>query len=159
MNSEATTQPPPIFVYGTLLPGQPNDYIWQDCAQAVERAFATGCCLYDFGSYPVMIEGGRGRVVGQLIYLNRACYSQTIQNLDFLEGFDPQHPGDSNFRRVMLKVTRPNGEKVAAWAYIGKREHMKNLPLIEHGDWAKFFAGKDNKIAGYWREFRTGLDD
>lgn len=30
MNSEATMQPLPIFVYGMRMIGRPNDYMWQE---------------------------------------------------------------------------------------------------------------------------------
>jgi gamma-glutamylcyclotransferase (GGCT)/AIG2-like uncharacterized protein YtfP len=146
MISEATTQLLPIFVYGTLMPGQPNDYLWQGCSQSVEGAYISGCYLYDFGYYPVMIKGGGGRVVGQLIHLKKECYSQTIQVLDCLEGYDSQHPTDSNFQRVRSEVSRPNGENLEAWAYFGVLKNINNSPLIENGDWAKHIAERENKL-------------
>lgn len=159
MSSEATTQFLPIFVYGTLMVGQPNDYMWQGCSQSVDYAYITGCYLFDFGYYPVMLKGGGGRVVGQIIHLKKECYSQTIQNLDFLEGYDPRHPADSNFQRVRVEVSRLNGDNLEAWAYFGVGKNINNFPLIENGDWAKYISGRENKITGWWKETRTGLDD
>lgn len=159
MNSEATTQPLPIFVYGTLMIGQPNDYMWQDCVQSIESASINDCRLYDFGYYPVMIRKEGGRVVGQLVRLEKECYSQIIQNLDFLEGFDYKHPDKSNFQRLRVQVSTHKGERIEAWTYVGVGRHVQNLPLIEDGDWVKHIAGKFETITGWWKEVSTVLDD
>ena len=159
MDSEATGQTLPIFVYGTLMIGQPNDYVWQECIESFESAIINDFRIFDFGYYPVMAEEEGGKVLGQLVRLEGTCYSRTIQNLDFLEGFNPKHPHQSNFRRIRVFVSTDKGENIEAWAYIGWKSTVRKLPLIEHGDWGRHAAEKDETIADWWAEIKTVLDD
>ena len=159
MNSDATTQPLPIFVYGTLMIGQPNDYIWQETVHSFEVAFITDYCLYDFGYFPMMLEKPGRKVVGQLVRLEKDRFSQIIQNLDFLEGFDPDHPQESDFRRVQLQASSPTGGKIVAWTYLGNETRVQKLPVVRCGDWAKHVAERDEFIADLWQEISTVLDD
>jgi len=159
MSSDATTQPLPIFVYGTLMIGQPNDYMWQETVRSFEAAFIIDHCLYDLGYFPMMIENPGRKVVGQLVRLEKHRFSQIIQNLDFLEGFDPDHPQGSDFRRVQLQASSPTGDKIVAWTYVGNETRVQTLPVVQCGDWAKHVAERDEFIAELWQEIRTVLDD
>jgi gamma-glutamylcyclotransferase (GGCT)/AIG2-like uncharacterized protein YtfP len=159
MNSQATTQPLPFFVYGTLMIGQPNETKWQDCVQRFEKASIDNCRLFDVGHYPMMLIGKGGKVFGQLVRLRNECYSHILQELDFLEGFDPNHPKDSNFLRVRAQIKTHAGEKLEAWTYVGVETTARNLPLIEHGDWAKHVAGANEIISIWWKEVNSVWDD
>ncbi|MFL7838311.1 MAG: gamma-glutamylcyclotransferase family protein [Candidatus Promineifilaceae bacterium] len=159
MNSQATTQPLPFFVYGTLMIGQPNDYKWRDCIQSFESAFIKDCRLFDFGYYPIMTNGDGGSVVGQIINLKKECYIQILQDLDFLEGFDPDHPENSNFLRIRARVVTTAGGELEAWTYVGKGSKVQNLLPIESGDWAKHMTEKSEMITTWWKEITIVWDD
>jgi gamma-glutamylcyclotransferase (GGCT)/AIG2-like uncharacterized protein YtfP len=159
MNSEATNQQRPFFVYGTLMIGQPNAPRWRDCIQSVHSAHVDDYRLFDFGYYPVMIQEEGSKVFGQLVSLKRDCYDQILKDLDFLESFDPNHPDSSNYLRVKALIETSEGERLEAWTYIGVETHVQKLPPIDHGDWAKHIAGKDGTIATWWNEMTTVWDD
>lgn len=57
----------PFFVYGTLIPGQPNDHLWQGAIGSLEAAVFDNGRLYDMGFYPMLVEGRAGMVKGKLI--------------------------------------------------------------------------------------------
>ena len=159
MYSDATTQPLPIFVYGTLLKGQPNDHIWQNSVHSFEAALADNCCLYDFGYYPVMVEKPGCRVIGQLVRLEKDHFLQIIRSLDSLEGFDPDFPHKSCFRRVRMQVSTLAGDKIVAWAYVGDAAQVQSLPLVECGDWAKHVAERDAHILAWRADIRAKIQD
>ena len=54
MNRHAPEQLP-FFVYGTLLPGQPNDDLWGDGIAQVETAVLDDSHIYDMGYYPMLV--------------------------------------------------------------------------------------------------------
>jgi gamma-glutamylcyclotransferase (GGCT)/AIG2-like uncharacterized protein YtfP len=155
MNSQATVQTLPIFVYGTLMIGQPNDIYWQNCVKSFERAHINDCRLFDVGYYPMMIKGEGGDVFGQLVHLENKCYSQILQDLDFLEGYDSDHPEDSNYLRIRVQVVSNGEDELEAWTYVGVESKVQNLTLIEHGDWAKHIAEKAGIIADWWKGIPT----
>jgi gamma-glutamylcyclotransferase (GGCT)/AIG2-like uncharacterized protein YtfP len=142
MNSQATVQPLPIFVYGTLMIGQPNDYIWEDSIDRVEDAYFDNGCLYDLGYYPVMTEEPHYRIKGQLIHVKQDKFAIIIARLDALEGFDPESPLESVFMRICSAVTSLNAEILDAWTYVGHSEHLQGLPVIEQGDWVAYTTGR-----------------
>ena len=107
MNSDATTQTLLIFIYRTLMIGQPNDFIWQDSIHRIAAAFITNCCLYDLGYYPMMITKPGRKVVGRLVRLVKDQFSQVIQKLEHLEGHTPDLPKEADFRRVKCKFQLP----------------------------------------------------
>ncbi len=59
MNSYAP-EPLPFFVYGTLLPGQPNDELWADSIIKIEAAFLDNSHIYDMGYYPMLVAQSGG---------------------------------------------------------------------------------------------------
>jgi hypothetical protein len=79
--------------------------------------------------------------------------------LDILEGFDPDHPQGSEFRRVQLQVSSPTGGEIVAWTYVGNETRVQTLPVVQCGDWAKHVVEKDEFIADLWQEISTLLDD
>ncbi len=144
MDSEATGKPLPIFVYGTLLPGQPNAFIWRDSIRDVEQAQIDDCCLYDLRQYPAMVNREGYTVHGRLVWVAEERFSHMIEDLDFFEGFDPQRLQESNFRRVKVQVSTHDGQLVKAWTYMGCEQHVQGCPIIESGDWANHVAIEDS---------------
>jgi gamma-glutamylcyclotransferase (GGCT)/AIG2-like uncharacterized protein YtfP len=94
----------PFFVYGTLLPDQPNFCVWGEDIAHMEPATFYGGRLYDMGFYPMLIAAEADTAVhGQLITPHPAQYEAVCQRLDELEGYDPDQPESSDYQRSRLK--------------------------------------------------------
>lgn len=118
----------PLFVYGTLMTGQPAfDLI----ARAVERsaqARLPGLALYDVGRYPLAAPG-EGTVYGEIHWLRPVGYVALLKELELYEG--------PEYRRVRQMVyTDEAGEApIEVWVFIGERAYASRLLRISTGDW------------------------
>lgn len=138
----------PFFVYGTLLPGQSNAYLWADSVIKSEGATLTGCLLFDMGSFPMLVETGDGAVVGVVQTVAEADYEAVLARLDHLEDYDPKQPDDAWYRRIVREVVVQNasaesgrtGCSLRAWVYIGHQDAVRGLQPIPGGDWAAYAA-------------------
>ncbi|MEU8704859.1 gamma-glutamylcyclotransferase family protein [Streptomyces sp. NPDC048565] len=84
---------PPFFVYGTLLPGEPNhDRFLRGRTQEERPALLPGALLYEGPGYPYAIEG-HGTVRGALVTAAPGAYAELLAMLDGLEQYlGPDHP-------------------------------------------------------------------
>ena len=151
----------PFFVYGTLIPGQPNDYLWQEAIYSMEAAFFRNGKLYDMGFYPMLVEGDTGTVKGRLITVAHGGYQQILKRIDALEGYQPQRPGASAYKRLKREVSIANGQRVQAWTYVGRSRVARRGTLISGGDWVAYAARRNKEISGWWTTVTTvsGLHD
>lgn len=140
----------PIFVYGTLLPGQPNAYLWARAVLSQEPAVLENGRLYDMGFYPMLVETPGERVKGVALTLNPASYAAVLANLDELEGYNPQNPAQSAYRRECREVVLENGRRLHAWVYVGQPHHINGQMPVAGGDWAAYAAVKSREIADWW---------
>jgi gamma-glutamylaminecyclotransferase len=113
----------PIFVYGTLRPGQPNHRLlgrseWLGTFRTTPRF-----TLADLGAFPAMIDGGDTSVIGDLFAVDR----ETLRALDYLEG----HP--RFYRRQAIPLE--NGQM--AQAYLLPADQATGRPRIAGGDWVE----------------------
>lgn len=137
----------PFFVYGTLLPGEPNHDLFLRGRTAGERpAVLPRALLYDGPGYPYAIEG-HGRVHGTLLVAAPGIYGELLGLLDHLEEFlGPGHPRNL-YERVVREVELPAqgasdaGESVRAWVYLAAAAVTRSLRtggvLIPEGRWAR----------------------
>lgn len=97
----------PFFVYGTLLPGEPNhDLFLRDRAIAEQPALLPGALLYEGPGYPYAIEG-HGTVRGTLVTAAPAVYAELLVLLDRLEEYaGPGHP-----RNLYERVARRSASR------------------------------------------------
>ncbi|MFE1483560.1 gamma-glutamylcyclotransferase family protein [Streptomyces griseus] len=143
----------PFFVYGTLLPGEPNHDLFLRGRTAGERpAVLPRALLYDGPGYPYAIEG-HGRVHGTLLVAAPGVYGELLGLLDHLEEFlGPGHPRNL-YERVAREVELPGeagvagvadagdgaGESVRAWVYLAAAAVTRSLRtggvLIPGGRW------------------------
>lgn len=140
----------PFFVYGTLLPGEPNHDLFLRGRTAGERpAVLPRALLYDGPGYPYAIEG-HGRVHGTLLVAAPGVYGELLGLLDHLEEFlGPGHPRNL-YERVVREVELPGeagapgpgdgaGESVRAWVYLAAAAVTRSLRtggvLIPEGRW------------------------
>lgn len=114
----ATTR---VFVYGSLLSGEPNHRVLASARRIGEARTAPGFALHDLGAYPAMIEGGAHAVAGEVYEVD----AKTLARLDILEG----HP--RYYRRAA--ITLADGS--SAETYLLTPAQVEGRPLIASGNW------------------------
>lgn len=149
----------PFFVYGTLILGQPNDYLWGDHVEQTLPAMLDQVELYAFPSFPMMIKADalNAQVVGQLIWVDSKAYQKTTRQIDMLENYNPADHDNSPYQRVVRTVTTMNGAEVKAWTYLGQPELIIGLPRIFSGDWVSHVEAGVGFASNYqwWRNRST----
>ena len=142
MTSDATV----VFVYGTLRPGQPNHGLLARDIDSSISAHGHGLRLYAAAhhGYPYATTGHPDDLVaGDLITLRPDRAFAGVRRLDYLEGFDPDHPDRGHYLRrrrtfVNDQPSRfgPAGTTTDAWIYLaGPRTSLRFLQSIPTGDW------------------------
>jgi gamma-glutamylcyclotransferase (GGCT)/AIG2-like uncharacterized protein YtfP len=144
-----------FFVYGTLLPGQPNYGLWRGRIESEQEATFANGRLYDMGYYPMLVEGEVGRVQGLLITVRPQEYEAVVMELDALEGYDPGQPDACAYCRVERSVTLIDGRSVSAWVYLGHSRYVSELTPVTGGDWARYVADKMDQITAWWQDMTT----
>ena len=143
--SKQNKQQLPFFVYGTLLPDQPNAFLWQGLETSAEQAWFGNGRLYDLGGYPMLVETGANPVKGQIITIASDFYESVMARLDFLEGYDSFRPELAGYRRVIREVMIENGRATAAWVYVGQLELVNGRVAVPDGDWTTYILYKNQK--------------
>lgn len=146
----------PFFVYGTLLPNQPNHYLLKNEIEHLEPAHLPQCTLYDMGHYPMLIEGGDSPVFGMLVTIAPSAMECVLSRLDALEGFNPQNPTDCAYQRQLRQVVLQNGRfSKPAWVYLGQMSYINRQPVIKSGDWVDYMKKNENSISTWWETITT----
>lgn len=129
----------PVFVYGTLRPGQGN-YQWALAGQTVSEvpASVAGLALYDGPGFPyaVLSDAPEDRVLGDVITIRDDAYDEVLARLDGLEGYRPG--GGGLYDRVHVTAVTGTGA-VEAWTYTVPPRRLTTV-LSQHariasGDW------------------------
>lgn len=144
----------PFFVYGTLLPGQPNFELWQDAILAMKPARFVGAALYDLDWYPMLVELPGNQVTGLLITVEPALYSDVLAQLDFLEGHDPDDPTAGEYQRQLRIVTLSGGSHSVAWVYVGRLEPVNGRPRLDT-NWIDHARRQQPQLAAWWQAVET----
>jgi gamma-glutamylcyclotransferase (GGCT)/AIG2-like uncharacterized protein YtfP len=130
----------PIFVYGTLLPGEVNhDLFLRGRTRTEEPGRLNGAVLYDGPGYPYAVQERGGVVYGELVTALPEEYEELLVALDRLEDYAPGDPRNL-YERVERDVIRDAaGTAVRAWVYVAAPTVAARLrargKLIESGDW------------------------
>ena len=112
-----------IFVYGSLLRGQPAHVRLGDSRLLAAAVTLPAYRLIDLGAYPGLVGGGEGAVMGEVY----AVSLRRLAELDRYEG----HP--EAFRRGPVALAAPfEGGAVEAWFYRGPMS--AGLPFVG-GNW------------------------
>ena len=143
----------PFFVYGTLLPSQPNYALWQAAIISQEPAMFSGGRLYDMGYYPMLIptEQEEDVVKGMVITVDPANYATVLQKLDNLEGYNPKQPNESAYQRQQVAVLLDNGRFQTSWIYIGAPQFVQGKSVVPDGDWATYAANNQSVLDAWWQ--------
>ncbi|MFJ4837288.1 gamma-glutamylcyclotransferase family protein [Streptomyces sp. NPDC088746] len=156
-----TGVPLPFFVYGTLLPGEPNhDRFLRGRTRGERPAVLPGALLYEGPGYPYAIDG-HGTVHGALVTAAPGAYAGLLGLLDELEQYlGPDHPRNLYERVVRRAVPTPlpdapvaavpgsagpgsagpvSAEPVRAWVYLAATAVARSLRTggtpVPGGDW------------------------
>jgi gamma-glutamylcyclotransferase (GGCT)/AIG2-like uncharacterized protein YtfP len=125
----------PLFVYGTLLPGERN-YSWflAGRTETETQARARGeLWLVESEDYPYLVPG-EGEVHGCLVTIQKTEFTRIIQAIDRLEDYDPRQPRQSLYLRRLIQVVNHTVE-TRAWAYVWNRRERPGFRL-ESGDFS-----------------------
>ena len=120
-----------VFVYGTLLAGEPNHRLLTGARLVAEARTKPAFELRDLGAFPGLVRGGEHAVAGEVYEVDEA----TLAALDRLEG----HPRFYERRTVRLE----DGDEVAA--YVLPIEQAHGRPRIPSGDWMESNPRKENR--------------
>jgi gamma-glutamylaminecyclotransferase len=110
-----------IFVYGTLLVGEPNHRLLTGAQLICDARTPPRFTLHDLGPYPAMVRGGKHAVPGELYEVGEAMLAE----LDRLE----RHPRWYRRTRMILDDGRP------VQTYLMTREQVARYPVIASGSW------------------------
>jgi len=146
----------PFFVYGTLLPGQPNHDLWSEQIVEAKPAFFPNGRLYDMGPYPMLLEGDGYPVKGLLASIRDDDYANILRRLDLLEGIDPQRPSEGDYRRAKRYIQLEQEQSMLSWVYLGRPSAIRTATLIESGEWVAYTVAKRREIFSWWSNHRFG---
>lgn len=90
--------------------------------------------LFDVGLYPAAIPASDAFVQGEL---HRMSDESVLHELDEIEGFRPEEPDASLYRRLETPVTLTDGRIELAWTYFYNAP-LGGAPRIESGDYLDY---------------------
>jgi gamma-glutamylaminecyclotransferase len=111
-----------VFVYGTLLAGEPNHGVLAGATRLADEARTEPAFeLRDLGPFPGLVRGGSHAVVGEVYEVDDV----TLAALDRLEG----HPRFYKRSRISLD----DGALVET--YLLSPQQVEGRPVIDSGNW------------------------
>jgi len=124
-----------VFFYGTLMSGfkRPGRERLDSKLTAIGRG-AIHAALFDVGLYPAAIPATDALVQGEL---HRMSDDTVLHELDEIEGYRPEEPDASLYRRLETPVTLQDGRTEIAWAYFYNAP-LGSAPRIESGDYLDY---------------------
>ena len=144
----------PVFVYGTLRPGEKNypRYLQGRSLREVPATVAGELFYIAAGGYPYLLPG-RERVQGELIDLDPVVYPEVMQRLDALEEYDPADEPGSVYLRRTADVRTADGTERKAWVYYWNRPEARGKK-VESGDFRKSEGSQESEKRGQRTEGR-----
>ncbi|QLE75491.1 gamma-glutamylcyclotransferase [Streptomyces rectiverticillatus] len=120
----------PVFVYGTLRPGQVNHgHYLRGRTVAEEPARLRGAVLYEGPGYPYAVAEPGGEIRGELIFVAPGEYAAVLASLDELEECGPDGRGEM-YVRVGRQVLPDRGGPVHAWVYLAADRTARRLRAV-----------------------------
>ncbi len=125
-----------VFFYGTLMSGfrRPGRANLDRVLKPIGRG-SISAALFDLGIYPAAIPAAEGQVWGEVHQMLEP--SQALSTLDEIEGYTPDTPDSSLYRRVEIPVTFEDGRSAQAWVYfynapLGRAERIASGDYLQH---------------------------
>lgn len=124
-----------VFFYGTLMSGfkRPGRERLDTKLTPIGRG-SIHAALFDVGLYPAAIPASDALVQGEL---HRMSDESVLHELDEIEGFRPEEPDASLYRRLETPVTLTDGRIEMAWTYFYNAP-LGSAPRIESGDYLDY---------------------
>jgi gamma-glutamylcyclotransferase (GGCT)/AIG2-like uncharacterized protein YtfP len=125
-----------VFFYGTLMSG--FDRAGRARVDETLKPVGRGridAALFDLGIYPAAIPAADAHVWGEVHRMLEP--ERVLTTLDELEGFSPDAPDSSLYRRVETSVTFEDGHTDTAWVYfynapLGQAGRIPSGDYLEH---------------------------
>jgi gamma-glutamylcyclotransferase (GGCT)/AIG2-like uncharacterized protein YtfP len=125
-----------VFFYGTLRTG--FERAGRAHLDAVLKPAGHGwihAALFDLGIYPAAIPDADGQVWGEVHQMLDP--EHVLTTLDAIEGYSPEAPDSSLYRRVETPVTFDDGHTAQAWVYfynapLGRAERIASGDYLDH---------------------------
>ncbi len=128
--------------------------LWEQAILSLSPAKLSGSALYDLDWYPMLVNHPGTAVDGLLVSVQPNLYGQVLSRLDFLEGYDPAEPGESDYRREKRIVTLSGGESVVAWVYVGDSQLVQGRPQIQT-NWIAHIQHNRRQVGEWWRAVQS----
>jgi gamma-glutamylcyclotransferase (GGCT)/AIG2-like uncharacterized protein YtfP len=108
----------PIFAFGTLRRGESNHHFLEGacerCLAGTLRDFTRTTTTHGF---PAISPSTGDCVQGELFFIRRELFKQTLRNCDLLEDLNPGELAGPYYRRDTVVIETDLGS-FAAWAYV-----------------------------------------
>ena len=129
-----------VFFYGTLMAGfdRRRRAGIDDKLRYIGRGAIQGA-LFDVGLYPAAVPAPDGHVWGEVYEASEA--PRVLAALDEIEGYRPENPDRSLYRREQTDVLLPDGSFARAWAYFYNAP-LGKAPNIRSGDYLEYLKGR-----------------
>ena len=144
----------PFFVYGTLIPDQPNYYLWKESIADTKNGIIRNYQLFDMGHYPMIVKSEGKNVEGMVMYIKTEDYDKITKIIDNLEGYNSENHGDSAYNREIHNIELEDGELVKAWIYTGNEKYIRKENTVEGGNWVKHMSGKKGN-QDWWENVKS----
>ncbi len=121
----------PIFVYGTLRPGEKNygRFLQGRTRRETPATVAGRLFFVSDGGYPYL-EPGTGRVFGEVVELDSDGYAETLRALDGLEEYDSTNEADSVYLRRQTTATLADGRQLRVWCYYWNLPQLRGVRIL-----------------------------
>lgn len=139
---------PPFAFYGTLMPAYRRHM--EDCSFGK----SLGACMFRgdmysvTGMFPAVVHG-EGVVHGELWQPAAWDYARAVENFDAIEGWRPDDPQWSHYRRERVRLLEPD---IEAWVYVYNHP-VAGMIKVEDGDWMTYRstqAAVESLLRGVW---------
>jgi gamma-glutamylaminecyclotransferase len=110
-----------VFVYGSLLSGEPNHRLLARAPLVAETVTEPRFALHDLGAFPGMAHGGAHAIAGEVYDVD----GDTLAALDRLEGV-PRF-----YQRAAISLA----DGTTAETYLLTRAQVEGRPVIATGSW------------------------
>jgi gamma-glutamylcyclotransferase (GGCT)/AIG2-like uncharacterized protein YtfP len=111
----------PLFTFGTLRRGESNHHYlagtYDRCLTGILRDFQKTTAAHGF---PAVSPSSGDCVTGELFFVRRELFDQTLQNCDLLEDIIPGGLIGPYYRRAQVVIETDLGN-FTAWVYIDPR--------------------------------------
>jgi gamma-glutamylcyclotransferase (GGCT)/AIG2-like uncharacterized protein YtfP len=125
-----------VFFYGTLMSGFRRPGRTRiDASLTLEGRGSIAAALFDLGIYPAAVPADDARVWGEVYRM--LDVDAVLTALDELEGFRPNEPDASLYRRAEASVLFDTGRTAVAWTYfynapLGRAERIASGDYLQH---------------------------